>query len=479
MSKVLIVDDEILSIEYLKSLPSWRKYGCFRIDSVWISTKALECFRKERHEIVFMDIRMPGMDGLSLSREFLRICPETIIVIMTAWQEFDYIKEAMQIGVKHFLVKHEITEEKLDDVLKKITEEIQWRRNYKSVLWNNWLRSIWESGSAENVPEQGTQNCFMGLITMRGVSVVLGEEQEFSVSEAHFRDLDIPQIKVKAFSRLERFTYGVLCEYDSCISVQEQQSVREALLSYVEKICRESGELKPVLYLSGLKTDVRELTDFCALLKRFSKGVLWQRKNPVYEMDLPQYQEMKSDFFPGKKPEEWDTSDLHKLLMKGKQGQYLVELEQLNPLKTFLMRKVDRDFLKEQEKRAGMVSLEQILRASLRFLEEGGIQKSRIVQQAIEYIQMHYQEDISSTLIADALRISDGYLRTVFKKEQSCTIKDYILQYRIDRAKELLQKDERKIYEIAAMCGFLSSQHFSRVFRQVTGMTPGEYKQQK
>ena len=46
---------------------------------------------------------MPGMDGLALSREFLKICPDTVIVIMTAWQEFEYVKEAMQIGVKHFL----------------------------------------------------------------------------------------------------------------------------------------------------------------------------------------------------------------------------------------------------------------------------------------------------------------------------------------------------------------------------------------
>ena len=104
MNKVLIVDDEVLSIEYLKSLSAWKKYGCTEIDSAWIASKALERFKKEHYPVVFMDIRMPGMDGLALSREFLKICPDSVIVIMTAWQEFEYVKEAMQIGVKHFLV---------------------------------------------------------------------------------------------------------------------------------------------------------------------------------------------------------------------------------------------------------------------------------------------------------------------------------------------------------------------------------------
>ena len=79
MNKVLIVDDEVLSIEYLKSLSAWKKYGCTEIDSAWIASKALERFKKEHYPVVFMDIRMPGMDGLALSREFLKICPDTVI----------------------------------------------------------------------------------------------------------------------------------------------------------------------------------------------------------------------------------------------------------------------------------------------------------------------------------------------------------------------------------------------------------------
>ena len=157
-------------------------------------------------------------------------------------------------------------------------------------------------------------------------------------------------------------------------------------------------------------------------------------------------------------------------------GKFFVRLSALTPVKNFLLHSVDEEFLREQEKKSALISVEQFLKLGFDFLESGAQQKSSIVKQTVAYIRTHYSDDISSFVIAEKLHVSDGYLRALFKKECSCTIKDYIQQYRIERAKELLLKDEKKIYEIAEQCGFTSSQHFSRVFHQLTGMTPGEYK---
>lgn len=477
MKKVLIVDDEVLSIEYMKRLSAWEKYGCEQIDSAWISSKALECFRKEKHPVVFMDIRMPGMDGLALSREFFKIAPDTVIVIMTAWQEFEYVKEAMQIGVKYFLVKHEITEEKLDEVLGKISEDIRLRENYQRALWNNWLRGLWEAGVKEEIPGKGKNPYFLVMITLRGLSVVLGEKRATYIDETQIRDLQVPRITVRAFSKLESFTYGLLCEYSPALSERSRQEEQTAFLTEVEKICQECTGLKPVLFLSGLKNSAHEFSDLCVKLKNFAHSILWSRKELVCEPEFLQYERLEPGRLTDKIPEEWDKSELQQLLDKGRQNCFFIELSSLTSVKKFLQCRVDTAFLREQEKKNAQISVEQLLRSALSFLENGGMQKSRMVQQAVEYIRIHYSEDISSTLIAETLHVSDGYLRTMFKKELSCTIKDYILQYRIERSKELLLKDGKKIYEIAAQCGFVSSQHFSRVFRQVTGMTPGEYKQ--
>ena len=73
MNKVLLIDDEILSIEYLKSLSAWEKFGCKITGYALTVTKALELFKREKPEIVFVDIRMPKMDGLELSRKSMKI----------------------------------------------------------------------------------------------------------------------------------------------------------------------------------------------------------------------------------------------------------------------------------------------------------------------------------------------------------------------------------------------------------------------
>ena len=476
MNKVLIVDDEVLSIEYLKSLSAWKKYGCTEIDSAWIASKALERFKKEHYPVVFMDIRMPGMDGLALSREFLKICPDTVIVIMTAWQEFEYVKEAMQIGVKHFLVKHEITEEKLDEVLSKIFIHMDQQQNYKKAFWNDWLRNLWENCAGTEIPEKGKRRYFLVMFTLRGLAVLPGDTREAYLSEKEIRGLENEDLSILAFSRLESFTYGLFLRYNAPDSGRNQQEVILEFLNQIDNICKENGDLSPVFFPTDLKASAQAFDETCKIWKSFSHSMLWSRKRVIWERELAHYQRLETDFFKGKAPEEWNQEDLKKMLEKGSTGKFFVRLSALTPVKTFLLHSVGEEFLHEQEKKSALISVEQLLKLGLDFLESGAQRKNGMVKQTVAYIRTHYSEDISSFVIAEKLHVSDGYLRALFKKECSCTIKDYIQQYRIERAKELLLKDEKKIYEIAEQCGFASSQHFSRVFHQLTGMTPGEYK---
>lgn len=475
-SKVLIVDDEVLTIEYLKSFPSWEKYGCDRIDSVWIASRALECFKKERHEIVFLDVRMPGVDGLTLSKEILQLEPDTMIVIMTAWQEYQYVKEAMRIGVKYFLAKHEITEETLDTVLGKICEEIRRKRKYNNVLWNSVLHGIWKGSQEMGLLSQGNHPYFLIMMTLRGLAVVMNDGKEMYVNEDQIRGLQIPRIYVRAFSRVESYVYGILCEYEPQVSMQNQKDEITYFLSEVKKVCLENTGLRPVFFVSGLKNGGVGFLEFESKAKRFAHSILWQRQEMIEENDLEQFTEIDSKIWPEQKVEEWSEKELQEMLEKGRETAGFIKLQNLAVFRAFLSVRADMVSMKEQEQKTGLICMEQFLRCGLQGMEEGQEKKSKLVRKALEYIRNHYAEDISSTAIAEVLHVSDGYLRTVFKKELACTIKEYILQYRIEKSKELLLKDEKKIYEIAAGCGFMSSQHFSRVFRQETGMTPGEYK---
>ena len=103
--------------------------------------------------------------------------------------------------------------------------------------------------------------------------------------------------------------------------------------------------------------------------------------------------------------------------------------------------------------------------------------KSKYVLQALQYISQHYaDEDISITAIAQHLQVSEGHLSHVFKKETGSTVINYLTQYRVHRAMELLRDCRRKIYEVAAEVGYRDVTYFGSTFKKLVGVSPSEYQ---
>lgn len=100
---------------------------------------------------------------------------------------------------------------------------------------------------------------------------------------------------------------------------------------------------------------------------------------------------------------------------------------------------------------------------------------SYLVEMAMEEIQERYQLGISLNEVAASLRISPEYLSTVFAKETGKNFNAYLRRYRVEKACELIQNTNKKMYEIAFLTGFENPQYFSSVFKSVMGMTPKTY----
>lgn len=105
--------------------------------------------------------------------------------------------------------------------------------------------------------------------------------------------------------------------------------------------------------------------------------------------------------------------------------------------------------------------------------------KNPLINKAIKYIQKNYAEDISLITLSQHLNISSVYLSQLFKKELGISPIKFIINYRIERAKELLKETDDTIYNIAVKVGFWESKHFSKTFKRVTGVTPMQYKKSK
>ncbi len=111
-------------------------------------------------------------------------------------------------------------------------------------------------------------------------------------------------------------------------------------------------------------------------------------------------------------------------------------------------------------------------------LYEDSLMKTNRLYPAIKYIDNHLNEEITNSLLADILNISDVYLRKLFIKYYGVTPKQYIIYFRIKKAKHLLTESNKSISDICFLCGFNDIYHFSRIFKSKTGLSPSEYKNQ-
>ena len=107
--------------------------------------------------------------------------------------------------------------------------------------------------------------------------------------------------------------------------------------------------------------------------------------------------------------------------------------------------------------------------------QEKGQNYSTYVQQAITYIHRNFGQDISVPDIAEAVGISEGHLRRLFKQELNIKVVDYLMEYRLESAKLLMKNTDENLTEIWSKTGFTSAQYFSYVFKRKEGMLPKEY----
>ncbi|RED64746.1 response regulator transcription factor [Cohnella lupini] len=142
MLKAVVFDDEYIVIEALRTLIDWTGLGIELVGTAGDGITALEVYRQERPDIVLTDIRMPGMDGLQLIQEILRDADDTCCIVFSGFNEFEYVKQAIQLGVTDYLEKP-ITDASVERSLRKAVGQIVSRRETMDI------RRKWEESQRE------------------------------------------------------------------------------------------------------------------------------------------------------------------------------------------------------------------------------------------------------------------------------------------------------------------------------------------
>lgn len=501
----LLIDDEVLALEFIENLINWEKEGFHIVGSATNGEEGLELFKQYRPQLVITDICMPGKNGLDLCQELRNLVPEVKLVILTAYKRFDYAQRAIGVGVVDYIVKHEITaetlEEKMRSVYQKLEEDYQGSRMakrelLKSVMMGNQKdpKAFWEL-SKELDHEKRQFVLFFYRKKHAGPLVLCKKEETKSLEDLEYMmDLDVNEsIYVSLWSIAS-----------SCLKLRPKQLESQAEAVYEwgaeapleETTCIVNCQPQQIRFMEKLYTMCLQYQEYARLME-ISKRVivLGERETQILN---------RKSSCPG----NWDTIyRMRSNLQKGEvytavellKKLYLQDLMESGTIKdAYLCNQMVVNILCKEQGGVDPLVEEELLQRQLEqcqslremyglFSEKmlslqvkndcGAKIQSDKIREAVKYMNRNYMKNIGIGDIAQYLGVSESYLVKSFKKEMKETVLDYLTGVRIRVAKERLLDSKSRIYKVAEECGFRSSQYFSNVFLRKTGMTPKQYKQ--
>ncbi|PKG21905.1 response regulator [Niallia nealsonii] len=492
MLKAVIFDDEYIVLQGLQRMIDWTKYGIELVGTAANGKEALTVFEKMHPDIVFTDIRMPGMDGLEVIEKILSIAPETICIVFSGFNEFEYVKKALKLGVTDYLEKP-ITIPTIEDAIQRIIEEISHQQNISS------LQLKWEN-TREELLEKATLDLLL-----------LGEDAIPKWRESFGSEADhVVGVTVLALSRKEL----VLQNHSSYKAVQVRNGLEhslvvfhfqdrvedlwEQLLSCPEKFGMALGSGRTYKHLADAKKSYKEALQ-ALRYGQFMDEIGWTLfenigENPQIPANLTE-QEESIIFHIRTGDKEGFINQLNSFIKQ-------LEEQRLNPnvieqeiLKIIYLgmevaKEVREDILKingigfvphieirllntkETMYRWFREQMEKIMDRSLNVRQAI---KHEAVEKACKYMKENFFRDLTLQEVSEYVGMNPTYFSLLFKEEMEITYIKYLTQIRVEQAKKLLREGQRVGY-VSEKVGYHSSKHFSELFKKYVGVKPGQYR---
>lgn len=421
--KILIVDDEIITIKMIKNIIDWKSLGLEVIGYATDGDKAYEMILKERPDIILSDIRMTNMNGLELVQKVKSVEKDIKFILMSAYANFEYVKEAMQLGCSDYILKP-IDELELEEALRKIISEIRGTQNKNKIV-------------DESIRHLRRFELYKFIKTGKGINKVLKNLGDFSVRFDSYYVILIQQ-ESNSMSDYTR--------------VSNLELIQENYISNILKECINSKFSKKFLEL------MYEEEDFLVIIENLQVDEVVNISKRIQERFLEEFELKVNIYFShlGVKLEE--APDLYNEIKSlNKYGDYLNEDRILgygyNYDRGELESKIEDKSVEERKK------------------------YSEAVEQSLKIIQRDYDKNISLEEITKEVAVSKNYFCYIFKKEVGVSLWSYLTQVRLEEARKLLRETDMKTYEIAFKVGYDNPSYFSKIFKRVLGVTPNEYRE--
>lgn len=535
MIKVFLVEDEIVMRNGIKNNIPWEKEGLEFAGEASDGELAYPMIKKAQPDILITDIRMPFMDGLELSELVKKEFPRIKIIILSGYNEFDYAKEAIHIGVTDYLLKP-ITASKLLEAVKKVASVIEREREEACMLERYRLEM------AENTALD-RQRLFKDLVTSRinfKEALERGARAGMELSASFYQLMLFKLITAGPSTAWSDQTAA--CQE----AIEERMEERGHVLVFdrgdegwafiftgesrldVECRTREcaaglgelAGAYKELRYFGGIGSCVNRLGDLQRSYSEAGRAFasrFFSELNQV--VSYSQTDEMVSSAATKVDLHSVDGSKVNRKTLENflKQGtwsevksfveDYFQSVGEQN-CQSFLFRQyVIMDcylcagtFLEDLGLEMG--SLPEDVRDMDNVLKEGhSIERlkemltklfeetislrdsqtagkySQVLEEARTFINENFsREDISLNTVAARVNISPSYFSSIFSQEMGVTFVEYLTSVRMERARELLMCSNLKTSEIGYEVGYKDAHYFGYLFKKTAGCTPKEFR---
>lgn len=399
MLNVLLVEDELLVRSGMVSLIPWEEHGyCLKAQAAH-GKEALQRLEEYTIDIIITDIRMPVMDGLELIEQVRKKGYRCELIVLSSYDEFDYVRQALRLGVKDYIHKPTMSPQELIQTLNKVSQSIQEEKSLKNA--EKWLSAAVDESKEFILKRWLKRGCPQSFVP-----------QMEQLLQGTFMSEEAFLIGSMIYGEKEFIDPGKKVGTEQLDSKLREMLDHDRGLSKEEILCVQTDRLSWVMFISAAN--------------RFELKLLFDRivaedDNWIYVLaDAPcQLAECEAAY-------EWLQDQ-----MKSARHERS-KLERLNPL----------------------------------------------IKEALHTIHQSYMDNLTLEQVSQVIHVSPVYLSRLFLKETEVTFIDYVTNFRMRKAKELLTQTKLRTYEISERVGYKNSKYFIRVFKNHVGMPPGEYRQQ-
>ncbi|MDF2986215.1 MAG: response regulator [Eubacterium sp.] len=530
MYKVLIIDDEEPAREAIKILADWNSVNIYEVYEAWDGKNGIRLIDEKKPDIILVDMKMPGMDGMELLRVVQIQYPDLAIIVISGYDNYEYIRQAVHSKVIDYLLKP-IKRNELNSALAKAVEVISSKRKTqsqhidKNILLNLSLPSLKEKvflaaieGSISQQMREIYKEIIDNEIRKKYYSIVIFRIMNYEeAGEKYFGGTGLAQFaisnainelfndEVECFNlfnpKVENEIIAIISPRNDCYEI-----LNNNYLHLIQKCRRKLKELFELVIIVGV-------SGFFEGIETLKESFLEAEKN-INSFNILNNVESAANGVH-------ENVSTKKVTLLGKKDLIFNAIEggSLAYTKSIVVEFVDRI------EQAGYLSLrdanrifDELLLILNNFSMVKGFEANELlyyfqnlsktvcnfelfkkylldvtelfyslarkqmkndnlnIYEIKEYIDSNYCQEIRISLFTDKYFLSREYLMKLFKNEFGCGIYEYVLRVRMEKARELIADPTVKIHSIAQMLGYSDNNYFSKAFRNYFGISPSDYR---